>query len=240
MGPEFKFKMNSRMVESAQRIERQISSLPLYKMSTFYTIATDPTSATFLFSNPQHRVRAKALETAFAAGFISLEAYEREFPNVFYLTVNAHYDVSLIVPLLFALNNSSIPHDNVFSPSQYPGLFSNYAGTFLDYDEPSSEPKGTFISDAKSLLRPDLEEFLTHINIELCRGSGSKYTADDGRYSSDLVLSIAVSPKGTVSGVWRGPIYHKNGLHIKRGDDILRTLDDLTEFVMSNNTRKKT
>lgn len=232
--------MNSELVESAQHIERQISSLSLYRMSAFYTLATDPTSATFLFSNSQHMARAKALETAFAAGIISVEAYEQEFPNIFYLTVNAHYDISLITPSLMMSRGSSVSRDTAFSPSQNPGLFSKDAnGPFVDYDNPFFEPEGTFIHDVGSLLRPDLEEFLTHVNIELCKGSGSKYVADDGKYDGDLVLSIAVSPKGTVSEVWRGSIYHKNGLHIKRGDDILRTLDDLTEFVMSNNTGKK-
>ena len=86
--------MTNRIVEAAALLEERMRASPLHKLSANYVIGAgncDPTVANFFFRDRPDMEKARLLETAYAAGLITNKQFCDEFPNVLFITVNAHY-----------------------------------------------------------------------------------------------------------------------------------------------------
>ncbi len=80
-------------------------------MWIFYSFAHESSASTFLFANREDMEKAKQLEIAYASGLITSDDYEKRFPNVLYLIVNANYDqggVMLVTEKNFARNGARL------------------------------------------------------------------------------------------------------------------------------------
>ena len=109
--------MLSELVKAAESLERRMSTSRMHKMHANYMIGTgngDPTVANFLFRTAKHMEKARQIEAAFAAGLITLEKLYAEFPNVYFVAVNAHYSVSdLLFADTFVSNGVSIGNPDI-------------------------------------------------------------------------------------------------------------------------------
>mgnify|MGYP001612367288 CR=1 FL=1 len=110
---------------------------------------------------------AKWLEASWAAGRTSESQFNVEYPQVPYITINAHYSKWIPIKLDEAVSNGT--------------------------------PDGTRI------VLPGAEKELTVVTIQLCKGSGYNYVADDKRTVTDLLVGITVSETGRVSKIYTQP-----------------------------------
>lgn len=90
----------------------------------------------------------------------------------------------------------------------------------------------TFVSEGVSLVRPDFEDCLTEMTIELCRGVKVTYIPDDGKFRSDVVLGVTVARSGTVSDVYR--TNYTPPFSFRSGTGILDVFTRMERYVLTN------
>lgn len=90
----------------------------------------------------------------------------------------------------------------------------------------------TFVSGGVSLVRPDLEDFLSEMTIELCRGAKVAYVHDDKKFISDVVLGVTVAKSGTVSGVYKTD--YQPPFSFRLGTGVLEVFERMERHVRTN------
>lgn len=90
--------MTADLINVVKSLEMLLKESPLSNMCVFASDDEGPLAVTHLFAKRGDMEKARKLETAKAAGLITQEQYEEEFPNVLFIAVNANYRQGGLMP----------------------------------------------------------------------------------------------------------------------------------------------